>query len=625
MTHSVGALMGLECLSPTAPSPPGKDSNLAHTNGHVKPGLVSEHLNGQAIPDAEFLRNCAWLISERNQAGAYVPPGNYVGLAMVTPCQGFAHWRIHQDWVDQTAWQRGQAWHHCRLVLRLYDVSHIHFNGFNAHQIHDHTLPQLSGRSFFFTLPRPGTSQLAEVGFLLGSGEFIPAARSGVVFFAPDAGSPRHDPGGLLVDEELGVQTIDNVWEQERILHELRQPRLRHPLRIALFAFASRVSGQQGAVADFVSELAMGQQAHGNEVHVFVPTSGSLATERDEEGVLYHPLDVAEEGSPQERACAFSEGIRKQRDRLSSFDLLHVADWMAGLALEQARAGVEKSPPLLLSLSSIEATRRNGTPASDLSCQIEEIERKVARDADTVLASPWLSGRAARELGVKVCSFPMEGRVDNEWDAPLDLGHVKMGIGVGPLDRLILFVGPLEHAAGVDLLLEALPVLLQRVPNLRLACAGGGCCHDYLNQRMHQLGIAHAVRLLGHVDRSLVTQLLRAAEALVLPSRYRVPFDDAVVDLARRAGRPVITTQGGPAHLVRHEETGILTYDNPGSMVWAVDRILGDPSHAERLGRNGKQEDSSAPNWTEIARRYLELCANRIPALTENGPRGTPR
>jgi len=81
---------------------------------------------------------------------------------------------------------------------------------------------------------------------------------------------------------------------------------------------------------------------------------------------------------------------------------------------------------------------------------------------------------------------------------------------------------------------------------------------------------------LGHVERPQVARLLRAAEALVLPSRYRVPFDDAVVDLARRAGRPVVTTHGGPAHLIRHEETGIITYDNPGSMVWALDRILGD-------------------------------------------------
>jgi glycosyltransferase involved in cell wall biosynthesis len=94
-------------------------------------------------------------------------------------------------------------------------------------------------------------------------------------------------------------------------------------------------------------------------------------------------------------------------------------------------------------------------------------------------------------------------------------------------------------------------------------------------------------------------------------------MDDAVVDLARKAGRPVVTTHGGPAHLVRHEETGLVTYDNPGSMVWALDRILGDPGHAERMGRHGHRRDTSTPCWGEMAQNYLELCATCFPQLTE--------
>src|SRR6185369_13798036 len=128
---------------------------------------------------------------------------------------------------------------------------------------------------------------------------------------------------------------------------------------------------------------------------------------------------------------------------------------------------------------------------------------------------------------------------------------------------------------------------------------GAGNLHGPLQDRAHQLGVAHAVRVLGHVEGPALTRLLRASEVLALPSRYRVPFDDAVVDLARRAGRPVITTHAGPAHLVRHEETGVVTYDNPGSMVWALDRVLGDPEHAQRMGQNGRREDNSAPRWSE--------------------------
>jgi glycosyltransferase involved in cell wall biosynthesis len=162
---------------------------------------------------------------------------------------------------------------------------------------------------------------------------------------------------------------------------------------------------------------------------------------------------------------------------------------------------------------------------------------------------------------------------------------------------------------------EALPAALRRTGNLRLAFLGAGSMNGHLEQHAHQLGIAHAMRLLGHREGSQVNRLVRAAEALVLPSRCRVPFDDAVIDLARKAGRPVATTHSGPAHLVRHEENGLLTYDNPGSMVWALDRILSDPANAERMGRNGKRDDS-VQNWSDVTRYYLELCAHCFPELT---------
>jgi glycogen(starch) synthase len=272
-------------------------------------------------------------------------------------------------------------------------------------------------------------------------------------------------------------------------------------------------------------------------------------------------------------------------------------------------------------LTSVEATRRNGSAPSPLSLEIQQAERAVARGADCILTPEWLRQQAATELGVdgaRVHAFPMEGRVPNEWECPLDPGRVKMDIGFGPVDRLLMFVGPLEYAAGVDLLVEALPTLLSRAGNLRLAFAGAGNMHNPLQQRAHQLGVAHAVRFLGHVEGPLLPRLLRSAEAMVLPSRYRVPFDDRVVDLARRAGRPVVTTHGGPAYLIRHEENGLITYDNPGSMVWALDRILGDPAHAERMGQKGRRADESAVVWSEVSRYYLELCGAEFPELTKS-------
>jgi glycosyltransferase involved in cell wall biosynthesis len=564
-------------------------------------------------PTPEFLRRCAWEIGEQKLSETYVPPACQVGLAMINPCQGFAHWRILPEWIDQVARQKGDTWHNCRMILRLYDVSWIIFNGFNAHQMRDFPLGTLCGQ-MIFNLGRPGTSQLAEVGFLLHSGEFVPAARSQVTAFAPDAPSRHGSPAALLVTPRGRIEEIGNLWDQERILWERRRPRLRQRLRIAVFAWPTADAVQNGLPTRFITELVTGQVARGHDIHVFVPACNGVRNTWQRNGVHYHPLVIPLRGTPVERALAFGQAGDDRLQDLPPFDLIHAHEWMSGPATRGAGC------PTVLSLTSVESTRRNGTPPSSLSREVEQAERAVAHAADLVLTPSWLRPDVVATLGLdasRVHPFPMEGRLENEWERPLDYGRVKQEIGFGPLDRLILFVGPLEYAAGVDLLLEAMPVLLQRVPNLRFACLGAGFQYGQLAQQAQHLGLGYALRLLGHMEGPQVTRLMRAAEALVLPSRYRVPMDDAVVDLARKAGRPVVTTHGGPAHLVRHEETGLVTYDNPGSMVWALDRILGDPGHAERMGRHGHRRDTSTPCWGEMAQNYLELCATCFPQLTE--------
>jgi glycosyltransferase involved in cell wall biosynthesis len=530
---------------------------------------------------------------------------------MVHPTQGFAYWRILHSWMDEVARTRGDRWHGSRPILRLYDVSCIQWTGLNANRVQDEHLPDLAGQRFF-QLPNPGTWQIAEVGFLLRDGEFVPAARSPVVPFAPEAPSRQNGAAALLVTAPGRLEHINSVWDQEHELRERRKPCLRHPLRIATLAFAARALGQDGDLATFVGELSAGQRAAGHEIHVFVPGREALTQEKEIDGIRYHPLPVAGAG-PLDLARNFARAAGERLAVLPPFDLLHCHEWMTAVAPWVGHR------PAVVSLGSIEAIRRNGTEPDELSLKIESVERNAARGARCVLVPHDLRDRAIRELGLdpsRVHGFPMTGRLPNEWECVIDQGQVKMNFGVGPLDRLVLFVGPLEHAAGVDLLVEALPVLLRRWGNLRLGFVGSGPMHSALERRANELGVGHAMRLLGHQTGTPLVNLVRCAEALALPSRYRIAMDDGVVELARLAGRPVVTTHGGPAHLIRHEETGLVTYDNPGSMVWALDRILGDPSHATRMGQNGRHGAAGAPQWAEVAQRYLEGCVWWFPELT---------
>jgi glycosyltransferase involved in cell wall biosynthesis len=587
----------------------GHSNGNGHTNGHTNGHC---HTPLPRVLDAEKLRHWAGVIDEQKAGEQFVSPANHAGLGVASPCQGFAHWRIHQSWVDETARARGNAWHNCALVLRLYDVSFIDFNGLNAHSMTDVTLPSLCGH-LFFHVSRPGTSQLGEVGFRLRNGEFIAAARSQAVRFPRDSAAPYPSHAGLLVDRSGRIEEIGNIWDQEQILRERRKPKVRPNLRIAAFAFELPGQGQPSAPAKFAAELAWGQARRGHEVHVFLPADTGVAAGRADDNVTYHPLEIPGDGSPMDRARNFAAAAESRMRELPPFDLLHVHEWMAGMVAQRANL------PTVFSLTSVEAVRCNGSAPGGLFLPIRQVERDVARVAGLIMVPDYLHDRAATELDVtadRVHMFPMEARLPDEWAEPLDFGQVKKDIGFGPLDRLVLFVGPLEHAAGVDLLIEAMPTTLNRIGASRVAFAGTGSMQGHLQHRANQLGVSWAVRFLGHVERPFLVKLLRSAESLVLPSRFRVPWDDAVVDLARRAGRPVVTTHSGPGYLVKHEQNGIVTYDNPGSIVWGLDRILQDPGHSEQMGRNGKRsEGASAISWDEVAQRYLDLCAARFEEL----------
>jgi hypothetical protein len=52
-------------------------------------------------------------------------------------------------------------------------------------------------------------------------------------------------------------------------------------------------------------------------------------------------------------------------------------------------------------------------------------------------------------------------------------------------------------------------------------------------------------------------------------------------------------------------------------MVWALDRLLHDPDHAQRMGNNGRRTEGGTVSWEEVARHYLELCTVCFPELQE--------
>src|SRR5262249_35902563 len=86
-----------------------------------------------------------------------------------------------------------------------------------------------------------------------------------------------------------------------------------------------------------------------------------------------------------------------------------------------------------------------------------------------------------------------------QFDYDVDAGDVKRRYAVGPLDPMVLFVGRMVVQKGPDILVRTMPGILRHYPNAKFVFVGDGHMKDDVCRIGHQLGVAHAMRVLGVV------------------------------------------------------------------------------------------------------------------------------
>src|SRR5204863_2282359 len=83
------------------------------------------------------------------------------------------------------------------------------------------------------------------------------------------------------------------------------------------------------------------------------------------------------------------------------------------------------------------------------------------------------------------------------FDYAVDAGEVKGRYAIGPLDPTVLFVGRMVVQKGPDILVRTMPSVLRYYPNAKFVFAGDGHMRGEVYQMAQQMGVAHAVRMLG--------------------------------------------------------------------------------------------------------------------------------
>ncbi|WP_182526324.1 glycosyltransferase family 4 protein [Nocardioides dongkuii] len=185
-------------------------------------------------------------------------------------------------------------------------------------------------------------------------------------------------------------------------------------------------------------------------------------------------------------------------------------------------------------------------------------------------------------------------------------------LGLRPEQPVVLTVGRLTVMKGQRDLVDAVPALVRRFPDLAVLLIGDGHLRATLQAQAERLGVEHAVRFVGH--RTDARELLDAADVFVLPSRHEgMPL--AALE-AMEAGLPVVGTRViGTSEAVEDGVTGLLVPPGrPPALAEALDDVLSDPLLRRRMGASGQRRYLTRFTATRMAQNtaavYDEVLAN---------------
>jgi len=513
---------------------------------------------------------------------------DYIVLSMINPHLGHVHWHITKGSEDSLMQRNGSK---ARFVVRIYDVTDIIFDGSNSHFFFDLDVGGSEG-SYYFGIDRLPRNYLAEIGIQSGNVRHV-FARSNSVFFDRDRRSGNYQVAGLFVGGALNrVFAVENIFDApvyEKMNGELAGIEREEALSIAVvFLCIEGISSLESPLRVLIETVSERFTKFRGRAQLFSSHTGVSIDYADE-----FLLDRIH--SLSEKIVDDLASVHKK----NPFHLIHCHDWYSTvIALAAAR---EFHLPMILSLHSTEHERSHGNRRDPLSTAICSWEERAVQSAELLIVPHSSTRQQVVNLynarPEKVFIIP-DVLTEGPSSVPADSSDAKRRFGLNTEAPVVLFAGEISHASGADLLVDALPTVCRNHRTAQFVFAGDGPLKAELESRVRRTAVGHRCRFFGDVPRETFEVLLAASDFVVIPAR--VWQDEGLAQMAIGAGKPVLTTRQAGINCVVHGETGLVTFDNPGSIVWGIQELLFNPLQGViRLA--AKKNASKSPSMENIA------------------------
>jgi glycogen synthase len=175
-----------------------------------------------------------------------------------------------------------------------------------------------------------------------------------------------------------------------------------------------------------------------------------------------------------------------------------------------------------------------------------------------------------------------------------------------PDESLVLLVGRLVYEKGFQFALEALPGIIERLPNTRFVVAGSGTHEEELRRQAQELGLMEHGTFVGWIGDDVLHSLYAIADVCVVPSLYE-PFGLVALEAMASSCPCIVADTGGLREVVPHDEVGLrFRARDPESLAEMTIRVLEDAELCRRLTAEAFQHLRSF-DWGDVAERTAEV------------------
>lgn len=155
----------------------------------------------------------------------------------------------------------------------------------------------------------------------------------------------------------------------------------------------------------------------------------------------------------------------------------------------------------------------------------------------------------------------------------------------------LLFGGLIRDLKNVLFILEALALIVDRHPEIKLRIAGKVYEQDYYERCLAFVAerrLKKNVDFLGSLSTDQMELELSKASMLLMASKQE--NSPLIIAEAMAAGKAVIATPaGGTAEMVTHGETGLIVpFNDHEAYAESIEKLLDDPKMCKRMGKAGK-------------------------------------